>query len=112
MTKGGKKPRAKGDRFERSLVAFFKQHGLQAERIPLSGSAGGSYRGDLKLRLLGADLILEAKHHASGFATLYRWLEGRDVLVLRRDCDSALVVARLDLAALIASVAQKATGGQ
>jgi Holliday junction resolvase len=33
-TRGGRKPRDKGSRFERSLVRLFQDHGLAAERVP------------------------------------------------------------------------------
>ena len=80
---------------------------IGAERVPLSGSAGGSYLGDLTVPLLGRDLIVEAKARANGFARLYSWLEGRDVLLIKADRRNALVVLPLRLAAEIAIAAEK-----
>jgi Holliday junction resolvase len=82
---GGRAPRAKGDRAERSLVRFLQANGFGAERVPLSGSAGGSYVGDLTVPLLGIDRVVEVKARAKGFAQLYAWLENRDLLVVRAD---------------------------
>jgi hypothetical protein len=42
--------------------------GLGAERVPLSGSAGGSYLGDLTVTTLGRDLVVEAMSRAKGFS--------------------------------------------
>jgi hypothetical protein len=41
--RGGRASRDKGSRLERAIVRLFQDHSLGAERIPLSGSAGGSY---------------------------------------------------------------------
>jgi Holliday junction resolvase len=58
---GGRKSRDKGNRLERALVRLFQDHSLGAERVPLSGSAGGSYQGDLKAPVIDRDLVVEAK---------------------------------------------------
>ena len=88
--KGGRASRQKGDRFERQLVRLLQDHAFGAERVPLSGSAGGSYTGDFTVPLLGRDLRVEAKARATGFATLYGWLEGRDALVVKADRKTAV----------------------
>ena len=41
---------------------------------------------------LGADRVCEVKCRADGFATLYAWLEGRDLLARKRDRDDFLIV--------------------
>jgi Holliday junction resolvase len=105
--KGGRAPRDKGNRLERTIVHLLQDHGLAAERVPLSGSAGGSYSGDLTVPILGRDLIVEAKARANGFARLYSWLEGRDVLVIKADRRNALVVLPLRLAAEFAIAAER-----
>jgi Archaeal holliday junction resolvase (hjc) len=76
--RGGSASRDKGNRFERSIVRLLQDHGLAAERVPLSGAAGGSYLGDLTVPVLGRDLVIEAKAHKDGFRELYSWLEDRD----------------------------------
>ena len=106
--RGGRASRQKGDRFERAIVRLLQDHGLGAERVPLSGSAGGgSYSGDLTVPILGRDLVVEAKARANGFAQLYSWLEDRDVLVIKADRRNALVVLPLRLAVEIAIAAER-----
>jgi Holliday junction resolvase len=104
--RGGRASRQKGDRAERALVKFLQQHGFAAERIPLSGAAGGRFTGDLSLPLLGVDRCVEVKVRANGFRELYGWLVGRDVLVVKQDRAEPLVVIPLRLAAEIASRAE------
>jgi hypothetical protein len=100
---GGRKSRDKGNRAERSLVRALQDRGFAAERVPLSGSAGGSYSGDLSLPLLGIDRVVEVKVRARGFAPLYDWLSDRK---------EPLVVARLALGIEIATAAERNRGGQ
>jgi Holliday junction resolvase len=68
---GGKRSRDKGNRVERAIVKALQNHGLGAERVPLSGAAGGSYLGDITVPLLGVDRVVEVKARARGFAQLY-----------------------------------------
>jgi Holliday junction resolvase len=104
---GGRAPRDKGNRFERAIVKLFQDRGLGAERVPLSGSVGGSHSGDLTVPILGRDLIVEAKARANGFARLYSWLDGRDALIVKADRRDALVVLPLRLAVEIAIAAER-----
>jgi hypothetical protein len=78
--RGGCPSRQKGNRLERAIVRLLQDKGFAAERVPLSGSAGGSYSGDLT---------------------------GRDALVIRADRRDALVVLPLRLAAEIAIAAER-----
>jgi hypothetical protein len=103
--KGGKSPRQKGDRAERAIVKFLVARGLKAERVPLSGSAGGSYLGDLTVTILEFDRVVEVKCRADGFRELYRWLIDRDILIVRADRSEPLVILPLKLAAEIAAKA-------
>lgn len=84
-------PRRKGARVEREIVQAHRDRGIEAERVPLSGAAGGSYCGDVVIagRLRGE---VKARASGSGFATLERWLGTNDVLFLRRDRSDPLVV--------------------
>lgn len=109
--KGGRASRQKGDRVERALVRFLQEQGFAAERVPLSGSAGGRYGGDVSVPLLGADRTIEVKCRAAGFVELYRWLDGADLLVVRADRREPLVILPLRLAAEVAAAAEKAKGG-
>jgi Holliday junction resolvase len=104
---GGRKSRDKGNRTERAIVRALQDHGFGAERVPLSGSAGGSYFGDLTVPLLGVDRVVEVKARAAGFATLYGWLTDRDMLVVKADRREALVVLPLRLAIEIATAAER-----
>jgi hypothetical protein len=103
--RGGKASRQKGNRAERAVVRFLQDRGFAAERVPLSGSAGGSYLGDLKVPVLGIDRVVEVKCRADGFRELYRWLVDRDILIVRADRSEPLVVLPLKLAAEIAAKA-------
>ena len=105
---GGKAPRQKGNRAERAIVRFLQEKGFAAERVPLSGSVGGSYLGDLTVPVIGVDRVVEVKCRADGFRELYRWLIDRDILIVRADRSEPLVVIPLKLAAEIAAKA----GGQ
>jgi len=90
----GRAPRRKGNRVEREVLATLKSAGLEAKRVPLSGSAPG-YPGDLNVQLAGRALCVEVKARAD-FKTLYGWLEHRDALILKADRRAPLVVLRLE----------------
>lgn len=84
-------PRRKGSRIEREVVAAHRERGIPAERVPLSGAAGGSFSGDLMVagKIRGE---VKARASGSGFATIERWLGANDALFLRRDRAEPLVV--------------------
>jgi Holliday junction resolvase len=92
---------------ERALVRALQAAGFAAERVPLSGSAGGSYVGDLSVPLLGRDRVVEVKCRADGFKQLYSWLEHRDLLICKADHHEMLVVLPLALAITIARAAER-----
>jgi Holliday junction resolvase len=102
---GGRASRDKGNRAERAIVKFLQERGFAAERVPLSGSAGGSYLGDLTVPIIGVDRVVEVKARADGFKQLYAWLVDRDILIVRADRSEPLVVLPLKLAAEIAAKA-------
>ena len=104
---GGRRSRDKGNRTERGIVAALQAAGFAAVRVPLSGSAGGRFSGDVVMPLLGRDLCLEVKARADGFRELYSWLDERDVLIVKADRQEALVVVRLSLATEVAAAADK-----
>jgi len=103
---GGRRPRRKGNLAERALVKFFQAKGFASERIPLSGSAGGRYSGDLTVPVIGRGLVVEVKVRKTGFSQLYRWLSNRDLLILKADRRPPIVALPLALAAEIAGVAE------
>jgi hypothetical protein len=102
----GRKSRDKGARAERALVKILQTYGFSAERVPLSGAAGGSYVGDVTVPLQGVDRVVEVKCRADGFRELYGWLANRDLLVVKADRRVPLVVVPLRLAAEIAAKAE------
>lgn len=91
----GKFQRDKGLRIERKLVHLHHEAGLPCERVPLSGSAGGSFKGDL---IIG-DLRAEVKGRATGagFKTIVDWKEDNDLLFLVMDRREPLVVMDFSL---------------
>lgn len=90
----GRSPKQKGDRLERATVQLLRAHGIDAKRVPLSGSAAG-YPGDVVAKLGGRDLTLECKSRRD-FSTLYGWLDERDGLILKADRKDPLLVVRLE----------------
>lgn len=85
----------KGSRFEREIVEKARQHGLEANRVPLSGSAAG-FKGDVHIKKGRETWVIEAKKRASGFKFLYQHIEGSDVLVVSEDRNKALAVLDLE----------------
>jgi hypothetical protein len=109
---GGRAPKQKGSREERHIVALLQAAGIAAERIPLSGAAGGKFAGDISLPLAGMDRIAEVKVRAHGFGTLYRWLAKADLLIVRSDRSVPLVVLPWPLAIALARIVEaKKNGG-
>lgn len=94
----GRKSRNKGNSYEREIVHALQDAGIAAERIPLSGAAGGSFAGDIKVSVpvLNADKTMECKRRAGGFKTLYGWLGENYALFVRDDHCPSLVVLRLE----------------
>jgi hypothetical protein len=88
---GGRGSRDKGNRAERHLVHLLQDAGFAAERIPLSGSAGGRFAGDISVPLLGTDRVVEVKAGGRGFRQLYSWLDGADLLIVRADRSELLL---------------------
>ena len=93
----GLSPKRKGSRIEREIVQRHLKLGIHAERVPLSGAAGGSFSGDVDIYAFGkndAPLCgeIKARKGGAGFATMERWLSDNDILFLRRDRAEPLVV--------------------
>jgi|TARA_R100001198_G_C5169733_1_gene171134 hypothetical protein len=83
--------RQKGLRVEREIVALHTAMGVNAERVPLSGSAGGSYTGDV---IVDNQYKVEVKsrNEGQGFALIQRWLADNDMLMIKEDRKEPLVV--------------------
>jgi hypothetical protein len=93
---GGRASRQKGNRCERGVVAVFQEAGIAAERVPLSGSAGGRFSADITVPILNQDKKIEVKARASGFRRIREWLSGNYALVTKADREPALITLRLD----------------
>jgi hypothetical protein len=104
---GGRRSRDKGARAERALVRLLQDRGFAAERVPMSGSAGGRFSGDITIPLLGVDRIAEVKVRGTGFRQLYEWLDCRDLLIVRADRREPLAVVPLRLAIEVAQAAER-----
>jgi Holliday junction resolvase len=94
----GRASKQKGSRNERTLVKLLIEAGFAAERSPLSGALRSEKFGggcDVEVPMFGRRHRIEAKHHANGFARLYKWLDGVDFLVVRADRSEPLVVMPL-----------------
>jgi Holliday junction resolvase len=96
----GKAPRQKGNRFERGIVSDLRAAGLNAFRVPLSGSMRG-FKQDVVIRLPDRQLTLEAKCRASGFSFIYNAIKDADLLAIKVDRGEPLLVMRLKDAAAI-----------
>lgn len=96
----GASSRRKGGRVEREIVALLKNAGIPAERVPLSGGAGGSFTGDV---IVGRKWRAEVKARRSGggFKTLEKWLGDNSMLVLKRNHGDPLVVFPWSMAAAL-----------
>ena len=88
----GKFSRDKGLRGERDLVNLLRERGIAAERVPLSGAAGGSFGGDVVAMFDGRKTLIECKVRADGFKQIYGWLAVVDMLAIKRDRAEWLVV--------------------
>ena len=91
----GKPSRDKGLRVEREIVNACHEVGIKAERVPLSGAAGGSYTGDLML----CDKFrceVKARREGAGFRLLYQWKSLNDILIVKQDRSVPLFVMDLD----------------
>lgn len=67
--------RQKGDRFERWCVNELHEMGCtSAERVPLSGAAGGSHTDDLTMDVGGELARIECKTRKRAWSDLFGWL--------------------------------------
>ena len=79
------KNKSKGYYHERKIVDWLTKIGIKAKRQPLSGALGGEYRGDIKVELMGHELVGEIKYRdRSGFPSPFTVLEGRDLAIYKR----------------------------
>jgi len=92
--KAGRSPKRKGERVEREVLALLRGAGLEARRVPLSGSAP-DYPGDLEVNLPGLGrVVVEVK--ARRRVALEGWLDGRGLLIIKPDRKPPLAVLTLE----------------
>lgn len=108
----GKPSRDKGQREERLVVGSWQGKGFAAERVPLSGAAGGSFTGDVTIPILNDDRKVECKVRANGFKQLYAWLGINWALTIRADRQERLIVIREDDFQRICIAAERASMGE
>jgi len=98
----GRYERNKGIRAERQVVAILRELGLDARRVPLSGSAP-HFKGDVQINTKAGKLLAEVKVRRNGFTSLYRWLDESvaDILIIKQDRKKFLAVLELDTLARI-----------
>lgn len=91
--------RQKGDRFERQCVLELKALGLDARRVPMSGSANVTHdTDDLILTVDGQERRLECKTRARAWSDLFGWLKAEKhakppyALLIKSDRTDTLVV--------------------
>lgn len=89
------KAKNKGRRGEHFMVDMHTGIGIPSERVPLSGSLGGKYSGDVAIpNVHNAILRCEVKSRKSsnGFAVVRNWLSNSDILFIKEDRQTPLVV--------------------
>lgn len=87
--------RQKGDRFEREVVEIFREAGVPAVRVPLSGSAGGPFDADVEIVFEGQKHKIECKIRKRAWSDLYSWISGNFALIIRCNNQKPLVVIPL-----------------
>lgn len=91
----GRASRDKGNRFEREIVNTYRSEGFEAQRVPLSGGAGGDFQDDIILKLPTGEIRGEAKARANGFKQIYDWLKPKSFLYIKADRERPLVIMDL-----------------
>lgn len=89
----------KGRRAENEVVKLLADAGITAERVPLSGSFGGKYTGDVVLGSIDHPTArVEVKNRESIAEYLWDWLAqgDADYLVLRKNNHKPIVLMSFD----------------
>ena len=91
------KNKSKGTYHEKWFITWLNAIGIKAKRQPLSGQSGGEYRGDIKLELMGHELVGEVKYRdTSGFPSPFSVLDKRDIAFYKRRTGTPQVVVIMD----------------
>ena len=79
------------------VAAVLTSNGIEAERVPLSGSFGGKYDCDVVLGSVDHPKgKIECKNRESLSKYLWEWLEGNDYLVIKRNQKDPLVIMTME----------------
>ena len=73
--------------------------GISCERVPLSGSIGGKYSGDLAIPTVSErefTVECKARKDGTGFKVIEGWIKNADILCMRRNNQEDLVVMRMN----------------
>jgi len=92
------KAKVKGTRIENEIVALYKKEGYDAYRQPMSGAIVG-FPHDVIVKDLheGTNIEVKARKNGEGFTQLERWKGNSDILILKRDRTSPMVVMDWEL---------------
>lgn len=100
----GAMQRNKGARVERDIVSLHNKCGVFAERVALSGAikgrrAGNGHDIDVYIPNRVSPLCgeIKARKNGEGFKTIEEWMGDNDMLFLKRDRQSPLVVLPMDV---------------
>jgi len=79
------KNKSKGTYHENWFVKWLNEIGIKAKKVPLSGSLGGEWSGDIHLTLDGRHLVGEVKYRdKSNFPSPFKVLDNRDIAFYKR----------------------------
>ena len=96
-SKRARASRNKGQRREREVCRLLIDAGVHAERVPLSGAAGGAYSGDIDAWIDGMEEAawvgeVKSRKDGRGFQTVLEWLGLNDFLIIWKDREEPRVV--------------------
>jgi hypothetical protein len=101
---GGRGPRRKGMAFELEVVRLLQDHGLAAEKVPLSGAVKTPrFDHDVSVPVRGIDRRIECKRRKRSFQTISKMLAGNFALIVRDDNSPPLVIMSVPAFAELAS---------
>jgi len=90
---GGRGPRRKGMAFELEVARLLQDHGLAAEKVPLSGAVKSPrFDHDISCSVRGVDRRIECKRRKRSFQTISKMLGGNFALIVRDDNSPPLVI--------------------
>ena len=111
MNSNGRSTRNKGLRVEREIVDRHKSLNIKAERVPLSGAAGGSFKGDVCIGDRPFRAEVKARKTGDGFKKLEQWLGDNDMLFLKRNNKLPMVTLSWDTYMILISQSEKWDNG-